>query len=77
MIQNATNTVLKSLSADQRQQLGLPDQVDVDGKMGPQAFNTFRALSNGGYGAKLRSALADLRHHSVWGDEPDRVEHFR
>ena len=48
----------------------------IDNKMGSQTFETFKTLSNAGYGCKLMNGLSDLREIE-WEYETDRNNHYR
>jgi HK97 family phage portal protein len=76
MIQGATNQVLATIPEAERRQLNVPDAIATDRAMGSEVFETYKKLSNAGYGPTLGGNLSDLRR-DIWPKEELRNEHFR
>ncbi len=68
--------MIKQLPEAERQRLGV-GPLTVDGEMGVATFNTFKSLSNAGYGFALRDVLANKRLGATANQEQNRINHFR
>lgn len=77
-LQTALNSVLATMTPDERANFDVPDSVKVDGRMGPATFAALTNVANssGERNQQFRDALADLRPARNRG-ERIRIDQFR